>query len=360
MNSDPIGEQDFNRKRLLRNHFLDCTCIDNISHPSHAKPGIHPFPDKLYVVTMLSNPLRFRNRIFNYHIFERHVQSAGAVLYTAEVAFGDRHFEITEPDNPRHLQLRSRHEIWLKENALNLLINRLPPDARYIAWIDADIKFVRPDWAQETLHLLQHYQFLQMFSHAQDIGPEYEPLITTPGYVYSKFIGQDDNNNNHNNNYYYGGMGWKYRHPGFCWAARREALDRVGGLIDWTILGSGDWVMACALFGEVDRALNPGYSDHYKFLCNTWQDRAERHIRRNVGYMPGTVLHMWHGRKKDRKYDTRWRLLVDTKFDPLIDLKRDCQGLFQLEDTMKPRSIALRDGLRKYARLRNEDNMNVG
>ncbi len=349
------GEQDLNRKRLLQNHFPDCTCTDCISHPSHARPGIHPFPDKLYVVTMLSNPLRFRNRHQNYHVFERHVQSAGAVLYTAEVAFGDRHFEITERDNPHHLQLRSKHEIWLKENALNLLINRLPPEAKYIAWIDADIKFVRPDWVQETLHLLQHYKFIQMFSHAQDIGPDYEPLVTTPAYVYGKLMNENDNNDC----YPYGGGGWKYRHPGFCWAARREALDEVGGLIDWTILGSGDWVMACALFGEVNRALNPGYSDHYKFLCNTWQDRAERHIRRNVGYMPGTVLHLWHGRKKDRMYDTRWRLLVDTKFDPLVDLKRDCQGLYQLEDTMTPRSLKLRDGLRMYSKARNEDNMTV-
>lgn len=352
---DTEGKHDLNRKRLLQNHFPDCTCIDCISHPSHARPGIHPFPDKLYVVTMLSNPLRFRNRHQNYHVFERHVQSAGAVLYTAEVAFGDRHFEITEHDNPHHLQLRSRHEIWLKENVLNLLINRLPPEARYIAWIDADIKFVRPDWVQETLHLLQHYQFIQMFSHAQDIGPDYEPLVTTPAYVYSKLNDYNDNNDC----YPYGGGGWKYRHPGFCWAARREALDSVGGLIDWTILGSGDWVMACALFGEVQRALNPGYSDHYKLLCNTWQERAERHIRRNVGYMPGTVLHLWHGRKKDRMYDTRWRLLVDTKFDPIIDLKRDCQGIYQLEDTGTPRSLQLRDGLRRYSKARNEDNMSV-
>ena len=339
-------------------HFPDCTCVECLSHPRQAKPGIHPFNDKLFVVTMLHNPLRFRSRYWNYEMFEDHVECAGAVLYTAEVAFGNRHFEITDPNNPHHLQLRSGNEIWLKENALNLLINRLPHEAKYIAWIDADIKFVRPDWVQETLHLLQHYDFIQMFSHAQDIGPDYQPLITTPGYVYGKLeLNNIESDKKHRNNHHRGSYpyGWKYRHPGFAWAARRDALDKVGILIDWSILGSGDWIMACALFGEVDRALNSKYSRPFLDMCYTWQDRSERHIRRNVGYMPGTVNHYWHGRKRDRNYDTRWKLLVTTQYNPLIDIKRDCQGVFQLEDHGDMRSLLLRDGLRRYARLRNED-----
>ena len=362
-------------------HFPDHNCIDNIDHPSHARPGIHPFPDRLYVVTTVFNPLRFRNRYWNYWTFENMVDKAGAILYTVEIAFGDRHFEITDPDNPHHLQLRAREnqEIWLKENSLNLLINRLPPEAKYIAWIDSDLNFARPDWAQETLHLLQHYYFLQMFSHAQDIGPNYEPIVTTPGYIYAKYeqldnnfndsIGKDCNNTTTNDNdvtnhYYYGvekklgkEVGWKYRHPGFCWAARREALNWVGGLIDWTILGSGDWIMACALMEEVRNTINSGYSETYKNLCYTWEGRCKKYIRRNVGYMPGTVYHSWHGKKINRNYDRRWGLLVETKYDPLVDLKRDVQGLYQLVDTGEERSIILRDGLRRYAKMRREDDM---
>jgi hypothetical protein len=34
------------------------------------------------------------------------------------------------------------------------------------------------------MQLLQHYDVLQMFSHAQDVGPDYEPLNTTPGFLY--------------------------------------------------------------------------------------------------------------------------------------------------------------------------------
>jgi len=120
-------------------HHVRCECVNCIDHPSEARPGIHVFPDRLHVVTMLENPLRWRSRYSNYWMFERECQAARAILYTAEVAFGERHFEVTQASNPRHLQLRTTSEIWHKENALNLLIQRLPAEAKYIAWIDADV-----------------------------------------------------------------------------------------------------------------------------------------------------------------------------------------------------------------------------
>ncbi len=36
-------------------HHVRCECEKCIDHPSHSKPGIHAFPDRLYVVTMLEN-----------------------------------------------------------------------------------------------------------------------------------------------------------------------------------------------------------------------------------------------------------------------------------------------------------------
>lgn len=388
-------------------HFPDCECIQNIDHPSQARQGIHPFDDRLFVVTTLFNPLRFRSRMANYWSFENMVQKSGAILYTVEVIFGDRHFEITDPNNPHHLQLRAKdnQEIWLKENSLNLLINRLPPEAKYIAWLDSDISFARPDWAQETLHLLQHYSFIQMFSHAQDIGPEYQPLTITPGFVFSKFedklhIFNNSSNQDLNNqpetdtqkmvkslglnkcmeecleaaieecedecHYYYGVVKngkekplWKFYHSGFAWAARRSALDAVGGLIDYCLLGSGDWHQAYGLFGQMQKTLNVGYSDTYKRLCLEWERRAEKNIRRNVGYLPTTIFHSWHGKKTNRRYDDRWKLLVNTKYDPITDLKKDTQGLYQLNDCGDSRFLALRDGLRLYSKVRDEDNPNL-
>lgn len=398
-------------------HFPD-DCLEYVDDPSHHKLGIHALHDRLYVVTVVFNPLRLRSRMWNYWTFANMCEKAGAILYTVEVAFGAREFEITDKDNPRHLQLRAKdnQEIWLKENALNLLIERLPSDWKYVAWIDADVSFARPDWGQETIQLLQHYDFIQMFGQAMDYNVNYETGVMTPGYAYSKLVedsqlsnswSSPDSTSSNNllsiklrstsvescfkdklNNaiksisgnkkedkciekcvdkledciedcLYYGvkqvGREWVYRHPGFCWAARRSALEKVGGLIDYCLLGSSDWVMSNALFGEVNKTLNVGYSDEYKNLCKIWEYRALKHIRKNVGYMPGLVHHFYHGEKKNRNYDNRWKLLVQTKYNPLTDIKRDTQGLYQLQDDGTDRFVELRDGLRRYARLRSED-----
>jgi hypothetical protein len=357
---DALAEENSANDWRMQHH-AHCGCVKCIDHPSQAKPGVHVFPDRLHVLTMLENPQRWRSRYWNYWMFERECEAAGAVLHTAEVAFGERHFEVTRPGDPLHLQLRTTSEIWHKENALNLLMQRLPADAKYVAWVDADVKFARPDWAQETLQQLQHYDVVQMFSHAQDVGPEYEPLRTTPGFLY-KWVA--DRPSPHDANFgmprtaygYYSVGSGQFWHPGFAWAAKRSALDSVGMLMDWAILGSGDWHMASALVGQVERSLCSGYSPAYIRMCRDWQKNAEEHIRRNVGYVPGLVNHFFHGTKRNRVYDQRWRLLAQTGYDPQIDLKRDWQGLFQLTE----RSTMLRDGIRQYGRMRNEDATELG
>jgi hypothetical protein len=74
-------------------------------------------------------------------------------------------------------------------------------------------------------------------------------------------------------------------------------------------------------------------------------------VARNIGYVPGLLIHEWHGKKKDRKYKSRWDILIEHGFDPDLDLKRDWQGVWQLTD----RSPGLRDGFKAYFAARNED-----
>src|SRR5688572_1018355 len=118
----------------------------------------------LYVVTAISNPCRYNSRYQLYQKFAKMVQDSNAILITVETAFGNRPFVVTQPGNNYHIQLRTNHEIWHKENMINLGIARLPLDWQYVAWIDADANFSNPDWVNETLNQLQHYHIVQMFS----------------------------------------------------------------------------------------------------------------------------------------------------------------------------------------------------
>lgn len=302
-----------------------------------------PLPAILDVVAVVSNPVRYNSRLSLCRAFQRHMACAGVRLTLVELAYGERPFEVTEEGNPRHVQLRAGTELWHKENLINLGIERLPRDWKYVAWIDADIAFARPDWAQETMQLLQHYAIIQMFSHATDLGPNHEPLKTHAGFVYSYQQGFPNDPR------------YEIWHPGFCWAARRDAINVLGTLIDFAILGSADRHMAMALIGKAVKTLHQDLTENYRNGVLAWETRAERYIQRNIGYMPGMIYHAWHGKKADRRYRDRWQVLIQNQYDPVVDLKRDWQGAWQLTD----RSLGLREDIRAYFRARKEDSLDL-
>src|SRR6266567_1855283 len=151
----------------------------------HFRHTSMPTAEKLWVIAVVSNPQRYRSR---YHLFEKFkasVEKAGANLLIVELALGHRPFEMTQANNPHHVQLRTMDELWHKENMINVGISRLPADWQYVAWIDADIEFVRTDWVVEIVHQLQHYSVIQLFQSAVDLGPQGEVLQTVDSFMYS-------------------------------------------------------------------------------------------------------------------------------------------------------------------------------
>jgi hypothetical protein len=335
-----------------------------VFHPNNKHHGGGPLPIQpvdapLYVVTAISNPRRYTTRYHRYRAFEPYIENSGAILYTIEQGFGEREFEITDANNPRHIRIQTNSEIWHKENMLNIAIQHLPDDWKYVAWIDADVTFARPDWVYETIHLLQHYEVIQMFSQAADLDPKHKVLDGLRDGIVAHWMNEGQGSLLTGNCYGYGygyGHGAGNKHPGYAWAARRGALDHLGGLIDWAIVGSADWHMASALMGQLDASIGPSVVQEcprYVEFCKIWEHNAIRHLKYNIGFMEGLLMHHWHGKKFDRKYFDRWRILVDSKFDPMLDLKRDWQGLYQLTD----RNHVLRDDLRKYMAQRNEDSI---
>lgn len=312
--------------------------------------------DKLYVITAVSNPVRFASRWRLYEQFAKRVKDAGAQLITVEATLGDRRFHVTPGHDKDNIQIRCWDELWHKENLLNIGISRLPADWEYVAWVDADVQFIRTDWMEETIHQLQHYMVVQMWQTAIDLGPNGEAhnRFSSFAWCYNQGIPYKSKDS-----YYSYGSGNIYWHPGFAWAARREAIDGMGGLLDKAILGSADHHMAMSFVGMGKQSIPKGMHDSYHDYISRWQYNTEKMVRRDVGYVPGTLIHYWHGKKSNRKYWSRWDILKKWNFNPLTDLRRDWQGLYQLVDHGDLRSIGLRDDLRKYFRSRNEDSIDL-
>jgi hypothetical protein len=109
--------------------------------------------------------------------------------------------------------------------------------------------------------------------------------------------------------------------------------------------------MALALVGHADASMPPGTSAAYRNEVKRWEAWALRHVNRNIGHAPGTLEHLFHGRKGDRGCQSRWDIFVRHAFDPHEDLKRNSHGVLEFA-TGKPE---LRHDFDLYPHSRNED-----
>lgn len=312
-----------------------------------------------YVIVPIANPTRVKRRYELYWDFARMIKRAGVKLITVELAFGDRDFVVTEPDNKYHVQLRTVEEFWHKENMINLGAQRVSQidyaasKHGQIMWSDADMRPMNDPrkWVEEVWHELQHFEFVQCYEWFMDLDTNGNPLGSPrPSFMGSYYHGgmqqppqiEDPGNYNVPAKFWLGP-------PGGVWAANIPAFNKVGRLIDFCLLGSADWHMAQGLLGMLEPREGEHWSPEYSQMLYNWQDRALRTIKKDVGYVAGGMLHDNHGPKKYRYYVDRKKILVEHEFNPLTDIAYDHQGLIQLV-TETERQIKLRDDIRNYFR----------
>ena len=308
-----------------------------------------PESPKLYVVTCISNPRKYKSRYRLYLEFKKYMSKFPNVeLYTVEHAFKDRPFEITEESDKYAIQVRGNQEYWHKENLLNIGISRLPKEAKYIAWVDADVTFLNPNWAEDTIAALEKHDFVQMFSEYIDLGPNGEIIGKMTSFLQAYISGEEQIVDSRYNNGRKGATG-------LAWAATRDGLDRVGGLIDWCVVGSGDWHMAYCLIGKGVEIAQDWFSPGYRTLLEKFQAKCDKHVQGNIGIVKGVAAHYWHGPKSKRGYGWRWNILRENQFDPVLDLTKDTQGLYIVNEE-KTRLLV---GLRDYFVSRDEDSNNL-
>lgn len=296
----------------------------------------------LYVVAVVSNPAKFHRRYTLFNEFcDRMKLNKRVKLYTTELQLGERPFATDST-----FKVRSNHNLWHKENLINYTIARLPQHAKYICTLDADVQFVNENWAEETIEALQIYSVIQPFSHCIDMDYKQQVMETHKsfGFMYHtckrKFYNTNDNI-------------YSFFHTGFAAAFTRDTFNKLGGMITVGIAGSGDHHFWTALVGEVMQSVPGNIHENYKTICLNYQENCERHIKRNVGYIPGIILHHFHGKKANRQYKSRWEYLIRNNFDPLTDINLDSNGIMQFTGN-KPE---LEYDLREYASSRNEDNL---
>jgi hypothetical protein len=257
-----------------------------------------------------------------------------------ELAYNDQPFVLTDKDNKNHLQLRTTHALWHKENCLNLGVKYLlPPDWKHVCFLDTDIEFENVNWATDALKLLNKYDAIQLFSHALDLDDNNMNMSIFSSFCYLHYKGYTYNAN----------RGINYFHPGYNLGLTRETYEKMGGLFEYSILGSGDYIMCLALIGMVDRNFiknsNPVLRD--KALAMQEQLRGVK-----IAAVPGILRHYFHGSKVNRKYTERWHILDKYDYNPDLHIAKDDKGVLIPSVNMPQEFIA---DIYNYFVERNED-----
>jgi hypothetical protein len=298
----------------------------------------------LYVILPYFNYCFYERRKELFIEFVKRIQHQENVRYVVVEAYEtDENPQLSREDLPGvflHLQVETKNRIWLKENLINIGVAHLPRSWTAMAWVDADLTFLNPQWVAETLRTLQTTaDVVQLFETCINLGPNGEAMKTDKGFGYMRCTSGKPYTKTHK----YG-----FWHPGFAWACNRVAYEQMGGLIDWGILGSGDHHMALALIGLADIShpgnIHPNYAKRLKAF-------EKRVAGLRLGYVSGVIHHHWHGRLADRRYRERWDILTQNKYDPETDIYKTSGAVIQLTLT----GLRLQPEIHEYFIGRQED-----
>ena len=321
--------------------------IDNINYKindiKYAISNNDPIEEKLNVIIVISNPCLYAKRYILLKEFVKRIEEEEEYvnLFIVEMIYNNQKFIITDSKNKNHLQLKTEVPLWHKENMINLAVKYLlPKKYKAFAWIDADIEFENNSWALDTLKILNGCKdVVQIFSHCIDMSNNNTNMNIFNGFGYS-----------FNKNKKYTSKGIDYWHPGYAWAITRKAYEKIGGLYDKGILGSGDNIMALSFINKCHFINNDNYSDDYNNSMLIYQEKASK-LR--LGYIPGVIRHHYHGSKQNRQYTERWKILMKYSYSPLQHVTYNEKGI------LIP-TIFFSDEFKKdimnYFRERKEDN----
>lgn len=279
----------------------------------------NPLWKDMAVCFVYFNPANSKRILMNYLYTVEKLRLAGIPYYTMELVF-------SKPEIVGAFHVRGSSHLFHKERLCKLLERRVPWRYTKLLFLDADIIFARPTWYSDLSRALNTYQVVHPFSSACWLDPTYKQV--TDERLSVVFM---DRKKPYNPAY----------HPGFGWAFQRSWFRR-NGFFEYGITGSGDTLSSSAWLGVeflpsyLKAALKPAYTEFKKRPLPS------------IGCIEGTIYHLWHGSRKNRKYQER-HLILDGVDDVRKILKENRDGVFEVSDNK------VRDKLMVYFKERDDD-----
>ena len=316
-------------------------------------------PEGLWAITSYFNPLGYQSRLKNYRVFRERLN---VPLLTVEQQ-SPGCFELSDKDADILVQIPTEDILWQKERLLNLAVESLPPECKFVVWLDCDIIFKREDWMVDAVVELESHVMVQLFSRTLYLPKEVNLSDDLESQAYLErrstasgiLDGSVDANplgpglevlRKH-------GMGSQFSN-GHAWIMRREPLQSVG-FYEAMIVGGGDYVFLQAALGKFEVVRDShGWTDpdspQYKHFLS-WAERFYAVVQGKIGNVPGDIYNLWHGELTNRGYLPRHKILTSQNFDPDSDIAIDEHGGLKWNSD-KPELHRL---VREYFQGRQED-----
>ncbi|MDX1958236.1 MAG: hypothetical protein SFU98_06665 [Leptospiraceae bacterium] len=275
-----------------------------------------------YAITSYFNPENYQVKRENFFYFHNSLKENSVPLVTVECSF-DQNSTLGEIDN--HILVQANSVMWFKEQLLNIGIKNLPKDCTHFAWLDCDLFFENSNWASEAVKLLKEKPIIQLFSKAFRLEKG-TTTITEKAESWTSFAFEY----NHDPHCFFKGNFDLHGHSGFAWAARREIFSE-NELYPACVIGSGDHAMAHAFVGDWSSPCINRVFGNNKIHILHFQDWARKlypKVKAKIGFLDGSIYHLWHGDPINRKYVERNKMLANLQFNPYKDIIKNKTGLY--------------------------------
>lgn len=294
---------------------------------------------RLAVITCHYNWAGFDMPVRNLHRFLRQMNRYKVPVYGVELFLKGTVPEMAGNPNWRSIQVSEKAILWQKEALLNMAEKMVPEHFDIVAAIDSDVEFANTNWEADTIRAMQHHPVVQLFATAKWTDRRGK-IIRARTAVTKDGLDMKD---------------WK-THPGFAWAFTRELWKQMGGWYDVAPMGAGDTLMCVAL---QKKEIPKQWMEHaYSYLgplsrahFDKWRAGVREAMKGHAyGYVPGDLIHEWHGDLVHRNYHKRAEWIAGLNIKRHIS--KNSAGYLQWS-LLAPKK--LRADMVNYFALRQED-----
>jgi len=279
--------------------------------------------DLLYIVCPIYSFGRaYDTWLYELHVnFQHYMKSIGIPFITFEAvkSYTDEEYILTKPNNePYEMQGYYNNISYIRENLLNVAIQRIKVDWEYVAWIDAHQVLENIFWWEEAIHKAEHYAAVQLFSDSIRLDNQNKTTIFRAGFIKTSFFMQDINKVDVQLEF------------GNAHILTRNYYEKIGYIHDECFATGCDWAyLQAALPKGSFYLLEPGFP-HYNSTHQDWLFRTKPIFHGSRAYVSGNIYHLDH--MSTFSYAGLRAVVEKSDYDFKRDVHKDENGVFYLSN----------------------------